>query len=73
MIIISPRTTMRLCAYKLIFTYNYNVELWLAQSVEHVTLDLEVIGLSPTLGVEPTLKKKKKYFTVILLPCDCLK
>ena len=26
---------------------------WLAQSAEHVTLDLRVVNLSPTLGVEP--------------------
>jgi len=32
---------------------------WLAQSVKHVTLDLGVVSLSPTLGVEFTLKKKK--------------
>ena len=31
----------------------------LAQLVEHTTLDVRVMGLSPTLGVEPTLKKKK--------------
>ena len=31
--------------------------LWLAQSVEHVTFDLKVVSLSPTLGVEITLKK----------------
>ena len=30
--------------------------IWLAQSGEHVTLDLGVLGLSPTLGVEFTLK-----------------
>lgn len=30
---------------------------WLAQLVEHLTLDLRVIGLSPTLGVELTFKK----------------
>ena len=27
---------------------------WLAQLVEHATLDLRVVGLSPTLGVEIT-------------------
>lgn len=27
---------------------------WLAQSVEHRTLDLRVVSSSPTLGVEPT-------------------
>ena len=27
---------------------------WLAQLVEHVTLDLGVVSLSPTLGVEIT-------------------
>ena len=30
---------------------------WLAQLVEHVTLDLGVLGLSPTLGVEIILKQ----------------
>ena len=29
---------------------------WLGQSVEHVTLDLGVVSLSPTFGVEITLK-----------------
>ena len=36
---------------------------WLGQSVEHVTLDLEVVGSSPTLGTEIIFKKlnlKKK-------------
>ena len=33
---------------------------WLAQSVEFVTLDLGVVSSSPTLGVEFTLKKKKR-------------
>ena len=28
--------------------------LWLAQSVEHTTLDLGAVGLSPTLGIEIT-------------------
>ena len=32
---------------------------WLAQSVERVTLDLEVMSSSPTWGVKLTLKKKK--------------
>jgi len=32
---------------------------WLAQPVEHVTLYLRVVGSSPMLGVEPTLKKHK--------------
>ena len=41
-------------------------DVWLAQLVEHVTFDLGVlssspVNLSPTLGVEPTLKKIK-YF-----------
>ena len=27
---------------------------WLAQSVEHVTLDLRAVSLNPTLGVEIT-------------------
>ena len=30
---------------------------WLAQWVEHAILDLRVVSLSPTLGVEITLKK----------------
>ena len=30
---------------------------WLAGSVEHVTLDPEVMSSSPMLGVEPTLEK----------------
>lgn len=30
---------------------------WLAQSVEHVTLNLRVVNSSPTLDVEITLKK----------------
>ena len=32
----------------------------LAQLVEHMTLDLRVVSSSPTLSIEPTLKKKKK-------------
>ena len=32
--------------------------LWLAQPVEHVTLNLRVVNLSPMLGMKPTLKKK---------------
>ena len=31
---------------------------WLAQSVERVTLDLEVVNSSPMLGVKITLKNK---------------
>ena len=30
---------------------------WLAQSEEHVTLDLGVMGSSPTIGVEITKNK----------------
>ena len=34
---------------------NYKTKAtWLAQSVEHATLDLEVVSLSPTLGIEIT-------------------
>ena len=33
---------------------------WLAQWVEHVTHNLRAVSLSPTLGVEPTFKKKEK-------------
>ena len=35
-------------------------DAWLAQSEEHVTLDLGVMSLSPTLGIELTFKKKKE-------------
>lgn len=35
-------------------------DAWLVQLVEPVSLDLEVVSLSPMLGVETTLKKKKK-------------
>ena len=31
---------------------------WLAPSLEHATLDLKVLSLSPTLAVEITCKKK---------------
>ena len=31
-----------------------NWGIWLAQSVEHATLDLRVVSLSPTLGMEIT-------------------
>ena len=37
------------------FVYSWGS--WLAQLVEHVTLDLWVLSLSPMSGVEPTLKK----------------
>lgn len=30
---------------------------WLAQLIEHATLDLQVVSLSPTFGMEPTRKK----------------
>jgi len=32
---------------------------WLAESIECATLDLGVVSLSPTLGVDLTLKKRK--------------
>ena len=35
---------------------------WMAQLVEHATLDLGVVSLIPTLGVEITLKKKVPTF-----------
>ena len=38
----------------------------LAQAVEHGTLDLRVVGSSPTLGMELTLKKKKKGQRVLI-------
>lgn len=46
---------------------------WLAESVEHTALDLQVMRSSPTLGVEITLGRKKKkptfpcWFSVISL------
>ena len=36
-----------------------NRSTWLAQSVEHVTLDLGAMSLSPKLGAEITLKLKR--------------
>ena len=33
--------------------------IWLAQSVEHVTIDLQVVSSSPMLDTEITLKKIK--------------
>lgn len=30
---------------------------WLAQTLEHATLDLRIMGSSPTLGIELTLNK----------------
>lgn len=42
--------------------YGYNCSIlgvpWLASLVEHATLDLEAVSLSPTLDVEITLKIK---------------
>lgn len=40
---------------------------WLAQSVEGATLDLEVVGSGPKLGVEIILKilKKEKFHAVV--------
>ena len=32
--------------------------IWLAQSIEHATVDLGVMSSSPRLGVEITTKKK---------------
>ena len=34
--------------------------MWLAQSVERATLDLGVVGLSPTLGVEFPKQNRSK-------------
>ena len=39
------------------------LQAWLAQSVEHETLNLRVVGSSPTLGV--LLFKKKNWFLLI--------
>lgn len=37
--------------------------MWLAQAIEHETLNLRVLSSSPMFKVEPTLKKfKKKFF-----------
>lgn len=40
---------------------------WLAESVEHTALDLQVMRSSPTLGVEITLGRKKKKTHISLL------
>ena len=42
----------------LLVTKRNTRDAWVAQSVQHVTLDLRVVGSSPTLGVGLTLKKK---------------
>jgi len=42
------------------FRKNCIWDAWLAQSVEHMTLDLGVVNSSPVLGGEPTLRKGKK-------------
>ena len=39
--------------------------VWLAQSVEHATLDLGVMHSSAMLGVEITLKKKKEKEPIV--------
>ena len=36
------------------FKKHSNMGAWLAQLVEHVTLDLRVVSSSPTLGLELT-------------------
>lgn len=33
---------------------------WLAQSTEHGTLNLRIKSSSPTMGMKPALRKKKK-------------
>lgn len=45
---------------------------WLAQPIEHATLDLGVMSSSPTLGVEMTLKNKSLLFFSLIrnLPCN---
>lgn len=48
---------------------------WLAQLVEHVTLDFRVMGLSPMLGVEFTLKIPYFYIELSVIPywfAECL-
>ena len=40
---------------------------WLAQSVEHVTLDLRILSLSPPLGIEISLKRGPCIFSEVLL------
>ena len=47
----------------------HSAGIWLAQSVEHATLDLGVESLSPMLGVEITqklLKKNNAHFIYFL-------
>lgn len=43
---------------------------WLAQSVEHATLGLRIVSSSPMLGMETTLKKKKKKRNVSTMELD---
>ena len=37
------------------------VGTWLAQLADHITLDLKVVSLSPTLGMEPTFNKMQNF------------
>jgi len=39
---------------------NKNTGTWLAQSAEHVALDVRVMSSSPMLGIEHTFKNKRK-------------
>ena len=50
---------------QLLYSYSFSNkgtawDAWLAQLVEHVTLDLGVVRSSPTMGIELILKKEKR-------------
>lgn len=54
-----------MCIYMFLFLVRVDFlkfwkSIWVAQLVEHAILDLKVMTSSPTLGVEPTLKKLLK-------------
>ena len=42
-----------------LYIISYRGGTWLAQLVEHATLDLGVVRLSPMLGIDITLKNKR--------------
>lgn len=56
------------CSFRTLLLPHQEVEsrgVWLARSVEYANLGLGVISSSPTLRVEPTLKKKWSLFPTL--------
>lgn len=57
--IVSQKSRVQSCIWRITYSKAFFWGgAWLAQLVEQPTLDLGVMSLSPTLGMEPTLKKK---------------